>query len=92
MLASMVVGIVQHDDRMLPPVVILRVQMIAELGQEKSKGKARGHPYVDCVEEVPITAACGDQVHSIYPFVRGDQVLAGLANPSSLPMICVPDD
>lgn len=88
---SVVVGIVEHDQSVLPPSLILRVQMGTELGEEEPEGVAGGLADVRGVEEVAVAAEGSNQVDTVKARGGGHLVPDIPRHPTPLSLVSVPD-
>ena len=86
--ASVIASIVYHEDGVLPPVVILRVKVLAELHQEESEGGAVGLATVYGVKEFTCAGQCCNEIHTLRTQGSGHLVLPALLQPPTLAFVC----
>ena len=85
--ASVVASIVHHEDGVLPPVVILRVKVLAELHQEEPEGGAVGLAAVSGVQELARAGQCCYEIHTLWTQGSGHLVLPALLQPATLAFV-----
>ena len=85
--ASVVASIVHHEDGALPPVVVLRVKVLAELHQEESEGGAVGLATVYGVKEFTCAGQCCNEIHTLRTQGSGHLVLPALLQPATLAFV-----
>src|SRR5690242_8145291 len=91
MLTPMVHGIIQHDQRVTPPLVVVSIQMVDELAEEEAKGHAVSLPIVDGIKDFIAVTNSSYDVELGEPLGKGDLVLNPLYQPPSLPTVSGPE-
>ena len=86
--ASVVASIVHHEDGALPPVVVLRVKVLAELHQEEPEGGAVGLAAVSGVQELARVGQRCYEIHTLRTQGSGHLVLPALLQPPTLAFVC----
>ena len=86
--ASVVASIVHHEDGALPPVVVLRVKVLAELHQEEPEGGAVGLAAVSGVQELARAGQRCYEIHTLRTQGSGHLVLPALLQPPTLAFVC----
>ena len=67
------------------------VQVLTQLGQEETICVAIGLAHIDCIHQLACTAQSCDDVNPIQPASSGHLVLLRSVNPSTLPMVSIPE-
>ena len=91
-ITSMVLSIIKHDHSILPPLMILLIQMFNQLCKVECKCLAIGLTFIDCEEDFIPIANSTDDIDCIKSTWSGNLILNTFDEPTSLARISLSND